>query len=259
MRFSILGSGSGGNATLVACDEHAVLVDCGFSLRQVEQRLRALDFPATSVRALLLTHEHDDHVAGAAAFSRKYQVPLYLTPGTRLAAGDKIAHAHACIEFLPDGEFALGPFSVAPVTVPHDARQPCQFVIGDGLQRLGILTDTGRITPHLVRHFQALDALVLEFNHDLALLAKSAYPASLQARIAGHYGHLSNAQSTALLQRLDHAGLRHVVAAHLSEKTNTVATVEACLREYLAPHVSWGIASQHAAMPWHDMSADRGR
>jgi phosphoribosyl 1,2-cyclic phosphodiesterase len=255
VRFSLLGSGSGGNACVVASGDAALLVDCGLSVRQIEARLATLAFPATAIRAIVLTHEHDDHLAGAAAFARKYRIPIFLTRGTRIGAGDRLADAETCVPFTPDAPFAAGPFTVAPVIVPHDAREPCQFVISDGRRRLGILTDTGRVTAHLVRHFRALDALVLEFNHDPGMLARSLYPASLQARIAGAYGHLSNEQALALLAELDLTGLRCVVAAHLSEKTNSPGIVDRCLREGLPSHIATSIASQHAVLPWQDLGA----
>lgn len=250
MRFATLGSGSAGNATLFACGDDALLIDCGLSVRQLELRLDALSFAPERIGAVLLTHEHDDHIAGAGAFSRRYRVPVHLTPGTRIAAGAALSAAHATVEFLPESAFKIGAFDIAPVIVPHDARQPCQFVVGAGTHRVGVLTDVGQITPHLVRHFTALDALMLEFNHEPELLEASRYPPGLKARIAGDYGHLSNVQAASLLDRLAGSRLRHVVAAHLSEKTNTPACVERYLARSLAPEVSWTIASQHRVSSW---------
>ncbi len=250
LRFATLGSGSAGNATLFTCDDDALLVDCGLSVRQLELRLAVLGCVPAAIRAVLLTHEHDDHIASAGAFSRKYRVPLYLTSGTRRAGSTVLTGAHQQIEFQPDKAFDIGVFSIAPVIVPHDAREPCQFVISDGTHRVGVLTDVGQITPHLVRHFSALDALMLEFNHDPILLAASHYPPGLKARIAGDYGHLSNAQAESLLERVTGSRLRHVVAAHLSEKTNSPACVQQCLTRALARDISWTIASQHQVSPW---------
>ena len=254
MRFSVLGSGSAGNASLVMCGDQALLFDCGLSVRQLEARLVPLDFSPSALRAIVLTHEHDDHIAGAAALSRKYRIPILTTHGTHAAASARLAHAHGVDYLYADRSAEFGAFSLTAVLVPHDAREPCQFVIGDGELRLGILTDVGQVTPHVLREFADLDALVLEFNHDPELLADSVYPPALRARIAGPYGHLSNAQAAAMLERLDLSRLRTLVAAHLSEKTNTPALVAASLRERLPVAARWSIASQRAPMPWCDLS-----
>ena len=250
MRFSVLGSGSGGNATLVAHAGGALLIDCGLSVRQIERRLAQLEFAPHAIRAVLLTHEHDDHIAGAAALSRKYGIPLLLSHGTRAAAGERLAAAHALELLAPACATAVAGFTVTPVLVPHDAREPCQFIIDDGCRRLGILTDSGHITPHLEREFARLDGLILEFNHDPGLLADSAYPPALKARIAGPFGHLSNAQAVGLLARIDTAGLRHLVAAHLSENNNRVELVAELVRASVPARVEWAIASQHSVLPW---------
>ncbi len=253
LRFATLGSGSAGNATLFMQGDEALLIDCGLSVRQLEARLATLGCEPAAIGALLLTHEHDDHIASAGAFSRKHRVPIYLSSGTRLVGAAALGGAHEQIEFLPDIPFCVGAFDIAPVIVPHDAREPCQFVIGDGNHRVGVLTDVGQITPHLVRHFTGLDAFMLEFNHDPSLLAASHYPAGLKSRIAGDYGHLSNTQAETLLKRVAGSRLQHVVAAHLSEKTNTPACVQQCLTRVLAPEVSWTIASQHQVSPWYEV------
>ncbi len=250
MRFSVLGSGSGGNATLVARGAQGLLIDCGLTVRQLELRLAAVDFAPSALSAIVLTHEHDDHIAGAAALSRKYRIPILTTHGTQTAAAERLVNAHGIDFLLPDRSIDFGAFTITAVLVPHDAREPCQFVLDDGEWRLGILTDVGQVTPHLLREFAALDAMVLEFNHDVDLLAASVYPPSLRERIAGPYGHLSNVQASAMLEQLDLSQLRTLVAAHLSEKTNSPALVAACLRERVPAHARWHIATQHEPLPW---------
>ena len=250
MRFSVLGSGSAGNATLVQCGADALLIDCGLSVRQLERRMALLEFSPAAITAILITHEHDDHIAGAAALSRKYRIPILTTHGTQAAAAERLVNGYGIDYLIPDSSIDFGVFSIRAVLVPHDAREPCQFVITDGQWRFGMLTDLGQITPHLLREFAELDALVLEFNHDVEMLAGSVYPPYLRERIAGPYGHLSNAQAAALLERLDLARLRTLVAAHLSEKTNSPALVAESLREQVPAHARWAIANQHEPLPW---------
>lgn len=250
MRFSVLGSGSAGNATLLACGDEALLIDCGLSLRQLERRMALLDFPPAAITAILITHEHADHIASAAALSRKYRIPILTTHGTHAAAVERLACAYGIDYLSADSRIDFGVFNIQAVRVPHDAREPCQFVITDGEWRFGMLTDVGQITPHLLREFAALDALVLEFNHDAALLAASVYPHFLRERIGGPYGHLSNLQAADMLARLDVARLRTLVAAHLSEKTNRPALVAEYLRELAPARARWAIAKQHEILPW---------
>jgi phosphoribosyl 1,2-cyclic phosphodiesterase len=227
------------------------------SVRQIEQRSETLDFDPASLTALLVTHEHDDHISGVAALARRFRIPVHLSAGTRRAACARLAMLPCVHEFCPGVPFDVGPFTVLPVIVPHDASEPCQFIIATGDSRLGVLTDLGQLTPHLERHFIRLDALHLEFNHDPTMLERSAYPPGLRARIAGSYGHLSNTQAEELLRRIDKHRLRWVTAAHLSEKTNTPAHVQACLERVLPAHVEHHITTQSLASPWFDLGAAR--
>jgi len=250
MRFSVLGSGSAGNATLVQCGAAALLIDCGLSVRQLERRMALLDVSPEILSAILITHEHDDHIAAAAALSRKYRIPVLTTHGTQAAAVERLDQAYGVDYLIPDRDIDFGVFNIQAVLVPHDAREPCQFVISDGEWRFGMLTDLGQITPHLVPAFGGLDALVLEFNHDPEMLAGSVYPPFLRERIAGPYGHLSNRQACAMLAHLDVSRLRTLVAAHLSEKTNTQALVADCLRQHLPEGARSTIAQQREPLPW---------
>jgi phosphoribosyl 1,2-cyclic phosphodiesterase len=219
MRFASLGSGSRGNATVIEAGSTRLLLDCGYPLAELQRRLGGLGITAESLDAVVVTHEHGDHVRGVGALARRCGVPVWMTPGTRRAA--------ACGD-LPDlrlfdshgPPFRVGDIELKPIAVPHDATEPCQFVIAAEERSLGILTDCGSVTPHVVASLSSVDALVLEFNHDVAMLARGPYPPLLRARVGGPVGHLSNAQAADLLSLLDLDRLGHVVAAHLSQKNN---------------------------------------
>ncbi len=228
MRLATLGSGSRGNATLIEAGGTRVLIDCGFGVRETERRLATLGVEASSLAAILLTHEHTDHARGVGALARRHRLPVWSTAGTwRGTAADEAARLQ--IFSSHEGGFRIGDLRVQPYPIPHDAREPCQFLLeGDGF-RLGLLTDAGTVTPHAADLLRDCDALVLEFNHDPDLLRGGPYPPPLKARIASRFGHLSNHQAVALLDRLPVRRLRRLVAAHLSEQNNSPERVRACL------------------------------
>ncbi len=250
MRFVSLGSGSQGNAHLIETSRIRVLVDCGFPAREIERRLALLDVDPTTLDAILVTHEHTDHVRGLGAMARRYQLPAWMTFGTYSAANcGELPKLHVIDSHT--GRFMIGDLEVCPYTVPHDAREPCQFVFRCARQCLGLLTDTGHITPHVVANLRDCDSLILEFNHDPEMLAAGPYPPRLQARIRGDHGHLSNPQSVEFLSRLDLGRIQHLVAAHLSEKNNSPARVKEVLldrHQQLERRLSF--AKQHTSSGW---------
>ncbi|MEN8761984.1 MAG: MBL fold metallo-hydrolase [Thiogranum sp.] len=249
MRFASLGSGSKGNATLVEVGDTCLLIDCGFSCLEAEKRLAGLALQPGDVAAILVTHEHSDHISGVARLSRRYGIPVWMTAGTEAAhKGGKLAEWHC---FNAHQRFAIGDVLIQPFPVPHDAREPCQFVFSDGVRRLGLLTDTGTVTPHIVRALDQLDALILECNHDPELLASGSYPWHLKKRVGGPLGHLSNQQAADLLTQIDVSRLQHLIAAHLSENNNSPHLVRQLLS--LVPdcrHAEILVADQPAGMPW---------
>lgn len=223
MRFCSLGSGSAGNATLIEAGggttRTRLLVDCGFSLKELEQRLARAGLAPADLDAVFVTHEHGDHIGCAVTLARTHQLPVWMSRGTWQAAGTP--DLGGLLRFARDGAgIDLGDLQLMPYTVPHDAREPLQLRCTDGAGVLAVLTDAGSSTPHLLDHLRHCDAILLECNHDPELLAASSYPASLKARIGGAHGHLSNATAAAILAAALHDGLRHVVAAHLSEQNN---------------------------------------
>ncbi len=253
MRFASLGSGSKGNATLVENGEILLLVDNGFSLKETCKRLARLDKQPEDIDAILVTHEHGDHVSGVGRLARKYNIPVWLTEGTRKAAEKTLSDLPSVKLFNTHENFSIDAIQIQPVTVPHDAREPSQFIFSDGDQRLGLLTDTGSITPHIVSLYDQCDALILESNHDDQMLAQSVYPQHLKRRISGRLGHLGNHQSADLLIKLNTTKLKHIIAAHLSEQNNCTARVKNSLATALGCEENWiEIADQENGFSWRD-------
>ncbi len=249
MRFASLGSGSKGNATLIEVDETCVLLDCGFTLAETERRLSLLECPPESISAILVTHEHGDHSAGVGRLSRKYRLPVWLTVGTYHACKDNDFAATHFIDTLT--AFEIPPLHVQPFPVPHDAREPCQFVFSNGTHRLGVLTDVGSITPCIIEHLNGVDALLLECNYDDAQLKSGSYPYGLKKRVAGNYGHLDNQQSRHILDRIDTQNLQHLVGMHVSEKNNQTDQVMKVLSSVnSARSIDIRIATQESGFFW---------
>ena len=256
MRLASLGSGSKGNGTLVCAGDLLVLVDCGFSLRETERRLAALGLSATDLAALLVTHEHGDHERGAGALARKYKTPLYSTFGTARAVTGKAAGFHGADwrEVRPGRTFELADMTVTPVTVPHDALEPCQYRFSWRQRELGVLTDLGSLTPHVVDAYRECDALVLECNHEPELLAAGPYPASLKRRVGGNLGHLSNQQAATLLGHCNVDRLQHLVLSHLSEQNNTPDHALGWIHQAVeAGRERIRVASQEQGFGWLDI------
>ncbi len=249
MRFASLGSGSHGNATIVEAGATRLMIDCGFSCKETEKRLQRLDITPDSIDAILVTHEHSDHISGVARYSRRHGTPVWMTPGTdAMHQGGEVAELNVFSSHQP---FRLGDIEVQPFPVPHDAREPCQFVFSDGQYRLGLLTDVGSITRHMVEALDGLDALILEFNHDSDMLAAGPYPAGLKVRVGGDFGHLSNHQAAELLGRIDLCRLKLLVAAHLSEKNNCPDLAREHLESALdGCPADIHVADQQVGIPW---------
>ncbi|MCR1768432.1 MBL fold metallo-hydrolase [Burkholderia glumae] len=257
MRFTSLGSGSEGNALVVEAASGTtttrVLLDCGFSAKEIDRRLTRVGLASDELDAILITHEHGDHIGSALTLARRFGLPLFMSWGTARAVGADAAGIDLHV-LWGDEATPIGDLAIHPYTVPHDAREPLQFVFTDGAARLGVLTDAGMSTPHLCAVLSGCDALVLEANHDVAMLAGSRYPASLKARIGGSHGHLSNDAAAAILASLDRARLRHLVAAHLSQQNNLPELAQAALAAALgsAPG-DVTVASQDDGFGWRSL------
>jgi phosphoribosyl 1,2-cyclic phosphodiesterase len=216
MRLTVLASGSSGNALLVDSGGTRLLIDAGLAPRTLARRLERsrAGIAPDEISALAVTHEHGDHVAGAGALAEA-GVAVYASAGTAQAMHLDGTHAIAA-----GGAVAIGALELRAVAIPHDAADPLGFVVSDGTCRIGVLTDCGHPAPELASAFAGLDLLVLEANHEPALLHTGPYPAFLKRRIASRVGHLSNEQTADLLIALGASAPRRVVLAHLSRTNN---------------------------------------
>jgi len=256
LRFASIGSGSKGNCLVVESGHTRVLLDCGLPPRETERRLARLGVAPAGLAGILVTHEHDDHAGQAYPFAAQHRLPVWLTYGTQLSLAEAGKPPGAVATRTIDGRsaFSIGDLEVRPYTVPHDAREPVQFVLSDGASRLGVLTDIGASTAHVEAALSGCDALVLETNHDPDLLWGGGYPKWLKQRIAGPFGHLSNLQSEQLLGALDRSRLKHVVAAHLSQQNNRPELAREALARALGCAPDWiGLSTQEEGFAWREL------
>ena len=251
MRFASLGSGSRGNATLMSHAKTTLLVDCGFSARETEKRMQQYNIDMAAVTAIILTHEHGDHINGVRVLAKKYQLPVYATAGTAACLNaDVMSLVH---EFSYHEQFEINDIIIEPFPVPHDAREPSQFVFNDGQHRVGLLTDVGSSTPIIEQALSGCHSLLLEANHDMSMLDASEYPDHLKYRVSGNMGHLNNVQSSSILKSINTTKLQHLVAMHLSEKNNSPAIVKKLFANVLGCEESWiGIADQELGFQWRE-------
>ena len=252
LAFASLGSGSRGNALLVESSRALVMVDCGFSLTATTERLRRLERKPEDIAAILVTHEHSDHIAGVARLSRRFEIPVWMTPGTYAQAPD--SEFHEVKTFSCHRSLQIEDIKVTPFPVPHDAREPCQFRFESGHRRLGVLTDTGHITPHVERALNRCHGLAVEFNHDWEQLWAGKYPWSLKDRVAGPRGHLNNQQAAELIAKVAHEQLGWVVGLHLSEQNNTPEQVcSTVVREAPSIGERFSLADQAEGAGWRQV------
>ncbi len=255
MRFASLGSGSEGNALLVAVGQTQLLMDCGFSLQDTVLRLARLGVAPEQLNGIVVTHEHGDHIGGVARLARKYKLPVWLTHGTLRSQPKAFRDIADLREIDSQQPFSVGDIEVQPYPVPHDAAEPVQFVFSDGVRRLGVLTDVGCSTRYIESSLTGCHALVLECNHDVAMLMNGDYPPSLKQRVAGRMGHLDNQAASQLLGRLDVSRLQHLIAAHLSRKNNTPDLAVKALSKVMNCAEDWvGVATQQEGFAWRTIS-----
>ena len=256
IRFKSLGSGSSGNATVVQARSGTqmahLLVDCGLGIRELDKRLGAAGMMADQIDAIFITHEHGDHIGCARQLALRERIPIYMSEGTYGAIGrpDFEGLLRVACDALV---FEVGSLQVRPFTVPHDAREPLQLTCTDGDVRLGVVTDLGHVSAHVLQEVAGCATLLLECNHDEAMLRASSYPPFLKRRVGGGYGHLPNSAAAALAQSLLAAGtLRQVLAAHLSEQNNKPELVREVLAGALGTAAEIHVADGRSGSGWLD-------
>jgi phosphoribosyl 1,2-cyclic phosphodiesterase len=252
LRFASLGSGSSGNGLVVECGRTRVMMDCGFSVAEARERLERTGLTPSELAGIVVTHEHDDHLGGVAAFAKKHAIPVYLTRGTGMSLPDDFPAV--LVRYIDSHTpFAVEGLLVEPFPVPHDAREPVQYRFSDGCVRLGVVTDLGCATRHVVDCLSGCEALVIECNHDLDMLMGGPYPFGLKQRVSGRFGHLSNSDAGHLVASLDRSRLRHLIAAHLSQQNNRAELARAALAKAAGCEEGWiGVATQDEGFAWRD-------
>jgi phosphoribosyl 1,2-cyclic phosphodiesterase len=227
-------------------------MDCGFSIAETRERLERLGLKPSDLAGIVVTHEHDDHLGGVAAFAKKYAIPVHLTRGTAMWLPEDFPAV--LVRYIDShSTFAVDALLVEPFPVPHDAREPVQYAFSDGAVRLGVVTDLGCVTQHVVDRLSGCEALVIECNHDLDMLMAGPYPFGLKQRVSGRFGHLSNADAGHLVGALDRSKLRHLIAAHLSQQNNRAELARKALAFAAGCEEAWiGIATQDEGFAWRD-------
>ena len=250
MRIASLGSGSRGNGTLIEYEDTCLLVDLGFSLKETLARLARLSKSPEDINTILVTHEHADHINGVSSFAATYGTAVRMTFGT--SQGSQYPKKSECKVISSHQPFTIGKIEIEPIPVPHDAREPSQFIFTGGRKyRIGLLTDIGHITTHVRERYKNCDALFLECNYDAQMLADGPYPSTLKTRVGGSQGHLSNSQAGELLRVVKNDRLKYIVIGHISEKNNNPDLALASARKALG---NWRgdlfIADQKSGFPW---------
>ena len=256
IRFKSLGSGSTGNATVIQARGGAggvthLLVDCGLGIRALDKRLAQAGMLAEQIDAIFITHEHADHIGCARSLAARERIPVYMSEGTWLGLGQP--DFDGLLRIACDSvDIEVGGLQVRPFTVPHDAREPLQLTCTDGASRMGVLTDLGHATPHVIEHLSGCATLLLECNHDTEMLQAGPYPYFLKRRVGGDWGHLANEAAASIAQAVLPHGLRRVVAAHLSEQNNRPELARAALVSALGEAVEINVADGPTGSGWLD-------
>lgn len=257
IRFSSLGSGSKGNGTVVIGGRTTVLIDCGFNVKQTIARLKRIGIEAASLNAILVTHEHADHASGVVTLSHRFDIPVYASHGTHKALRSRDLDPRFKRPFVAARPFEVGDLRIHPVPVPHDAREPTQYVVEHATVEtsvcFGILTDIGHPTRHVIESYKRCNGLLVEGNHDPVMLMNGAYPPRLKRRIASDLGHMSNAQTASFLDSIMHDALTHIVIGHVSEQNNDDRRLREAFDRFETVVANFAYASQTRGVGWVDI------
>lgn len=247
--FASLGSGSEGNSFLIKKDKTILMIDSGFNQKETYSRLEKISIKPEEISAILISHEHEDHIRSASKLSRTHDIPIYCSYGTaKKLRGDE------GINLITNNNFSICELNITPVFTQHDANESCQFVVTDNTQRIGILTDTGKITNEIRKKYTKLDFLVIEANHDEKMLKKSEYPKVLINRILGNYGHLSNKQTCEFLTQLKDKKNTKIIFCHMSKNTNSKEKIENELVEFdIKDFFEFDYIEQDQVYSWRDI------
>ncbi len=220
MKFCVLGSGSKGNCTYISSGKTSILIDAGFSGIEVQRRLAAVGIDFDSLSAILVTHEHNDHIQGVPVLSRKGKMSVYANRATHSAAGKNFKNLYSFEEFTTGVSFSFEDFEIHPFSISHDTSDPVGFIVSDGKSSIGYCTDTGTVSRLMHHRLFGCNGIILESNHDPEILNNGPYPPFLKQRVRGNKGHLANIDAATFLKDLVHDRLAHVVLAHISETNN---------------------------------------
>lgn len=256
MRFSVLGSGSKGNSTFVESGSTSLLIDVGFTGVEIERRMNAIGADPSALSAILVTHEHGDHVKGVGVLSRKYNLPVFANRLTAEAGGKSFGNLSEFREFSTGESFQLHNLRIHPFAINHDTADPVGFTINDGMLSLGYCTDTGMVSRLIHHHLSQCSGLVLECNHDLEMLRNGSYPPALQQRIRSKMGHLANPEAAKFIRQIASQKLSRIVLAHISESNNRHTLVSDTARQLVeeiqqvsSSHPSFSISIAYQEQP----------
>lgn len=256
MRLCVLGSGSKGNCTYIESGDTRILIDCGFSGVETQRRLQSIGVAIETLSSILVTHEHGDHVRGVAILSRKYNLPIFANEATFAAAGKDFGNLHSFREFATGTSFVFQNLHIHPFRISHDAADPVGFVVEDDLFKVGYCTDTGVATKLMQHRLAGCSSLVLESNHDPALLKNGPYSPALQQRVRSKRGHLANAEAADFLSGLLHERLEHVVLAHISETNNKPEIAFQAVTKILKENGNGQDFTSQISLSWQDRAGE---
>ncbi len=250
LQTCVLASGSRGNSVYISGGSTGILIDAGLSGKELIRRMNERGISPESIGAILVTHEHTDHVNAAGILCRKLSIPLYINDGTYAAAAEKLGKIKEIRKFESGRDFTFGDLHLHPFTIPHDAEDPVGFTVRHGNSRMGLATDLGTATSVVRQHLSECDLLILEANHDPVMLANGPYPWPLKQRVKGRTGHLSNEASRDLAGEVGHPGLANVIIGHLSDENNCRARAAEVVGQALDPSLTrLTVASQDNPTP----------